>query len=297
MGKRRYSPKHPIPISAATPLANLSLNSVLLHDWWLGMAQPRGLAVGGFECRGRQGQRVLFSAAIARRHDATTLETADGITIAISGFINTSRTLQNGFPTQVCSHFLFGFPYDWEEYASLCSIDNSASKITQASITGQLGVSSGCNAISFLSSSLDNLPATRVRDLQMFSAGDSLKRNVFDHVLEKLSTHASQNPTISVDSNIGNKHLNVYPYSADFENSNSHKKVKVFQNHIDDNNISYSRSKRTLESQNKGTGVATRSMTRLKCLTEKQGGLSSKSSVKRIKGVQPSSAEANKVHY
>ncbi|XWS43916.1 hypothetical protein CRYUN_Cryun16bG0145700 [Craigia yunnanensis] len=319
MGKRGspkpYKSEHPIPIAAATPLANLSLNSVLLHDWWLGMAQPRGLAVGGFECRGRQGQRVLCSAAIAKRHDATTLETADGITIAISGFINTSRTLQNGFPPQVCSHFLFGFPYDWQEYASLCSNEESISIGTQASITGLLGVnrSSGSDAISFLPASLDNLPATRVRDLLMFSTGDSqnsiLKRTISDLVLEKLSTHASKNATISVDSNMGNKHPNVCPYSTDAENSNCHKKVKVIQNHIDDNNISYSRSKRTVESQDEGqsrmgvsiltptTGVTTRSMTRLKYLTEKQEGLTSKSSVKHIKGVQLSSPEAEENRY
>lgn len=268
MGKRKYSPKpfkpeHPVSISSPTPLANLSLNSVLLHDWWLGMAQPRGLAVVGFECRGRQGQRLLCSAAIAKRHDATNLETADGITISISGFINTSRTLENGFPPQVCSDFLFGFPYDWEKYASPSSNEEYVS-------TGLHGVnrSSGCNANFFLPASLDGIPATRLRDLQMFSAGDShVKRKIFDHVQEKLSTRASQHLAISVDSDLGNKHPD--------------KKVKVFQNHIDDNNISCSRSKRRLESQNEGqsrtpaTGVTTRSMTRLKCPTENQGGLSS----------------------
>ncbi|XWS67339.1 hypothetical protein CRYUN_Cryun05aG0278400 [Craigia yunnanensis] len=263
----------------------------------------------------RQGQRVLCSAAISKRHDATTLETVDGITIAISGFINTSRTLQNGFPPEVCSDFLFGFPYDWEEYASQCSNEESISRSTQASVTDLLGVnrSSRSNAISFPPASLDNLPATRVRDLLMFSAGDSqnsiLKRTIFDHMLEKLSTHASQNATVSVDSNMGNKNPNVCPCSADDENLNWHKKDKIIQNHIDDNSISYSRSKRTVESQNEGqsrmgvsiltptTGVTTRSMTRLKSLTEKQEGLSSKSSVKRIKGVQLSSPEVKENHY
>ncbi|XVE62113.1 hypothetical protein DITRI_Ditri06bG0093100 [Diplodiscus trichospermus] len=249
MGKRRCSPKPlPIPIAAATPLTNLSLNSVLLHDWWLCVAHPRGLAIGGYECRGRQGQRVFCSAPIAKRHDATTLETADGITVAICGFINTSRTLQNGFPSQVCSHFLFGFPYNWEEYASRCSNEESVSRGTQASITGLLGFnsSSGSNAISFEPASLDNLPATKAR---------------------------------------------------------------FIQNHIDDNNISYSRGKRTVETQNEGhsrmgvsilaptTGVTTRSMSRLKYRTEKQEGLSSKSSLKRVKGIQFSSPGAKENHH
>ncbi|XVF08381.1 hypothetical protein REPUB_Repub06bG0221600 [Reevesia pubescens] len=319
-GKTRYPPKpyksnHPIPIASPTSLANLSLKSVLLNDWWLGLAHPRGLAVSGFECRGRQGQRVLCSAPIAKRHDATTLETADGITIAITGFINTSRTLQNGFPPQVCSHFLFGFPYDWEEYASQCSNEVSASRGTQASIAGLLGVNrSFCNnPISLPPASLDKLPATRIRDLLMFTAGDSqnsiLKRTIFDHVLEKLSAHASQNATISVDSNMGSKHPDVSPYSADVEDSNCHKKVKVIQNHIDDNNISYSRSKRTVESLNEGqsrmgvsilsptTGVTTRSMKKLKYLKEKQEGLSSRSSDKCINGVKLSPPGAKESHY
>ncbi|XP_007026506.2 PREDICTED: protein EMBRYO DEFECTIVE 1674 [Theobroma cacao] len=301
MGRRRgtrYSPKpykSDHPVTAATPLANLSLNFVLLHDWWLGRAQPRGLAIGGFECRGRQGQRVFCSAVIAKRHDATTLETADGITVAISGFINTSRTHQNGFPLEFCSHFLYGFPYDWEEYASQYSNEESAGRGTQASMTSR------SNAVSFLPASLDNLPATRIRDLLMFSAGDSensfLKRTITDHVLGKLSTHASQDARTSVDSDMGNTHSNTCSYSADGENSNCHKKVKVNRNHMDDNNISDTRSTITVESQNdvqskmgvsiltRPTGVTTRSMTRLKYLTQKQEGLSSKSSVKHIKAV------------
>ncbi|XP_022767867.1 protein EMBRYO DEFECTIVE 1674 [Durio zibethinus] len=283
MWKRRgttYSPKSyksndpiPIPVDVAIPLANLSLNSVLLHDWWLDMAHPSGLAVGGFECRGRQGQRVFCSAAIAKRHDATTLETTDGIAIAISGFINTSRSLQNGFPPEVCSHFLFGFPYDWEEYASQFSNEDPFSLLGD-------NRSSHSNMISFLPASLENLPATKIRDLLMFSAGDSqnsiLKRTTFSHLLEKLSTDT----IISVDSNMGNEHPKVCPYSAHADNSNCDKKVKVIQKHVDDN-ISYSRSKRTVDSQNNGqsrmgvsiltpsTGVTTRSMKRLKLLTEK----------------------------
>ncbi|KAG8485595.1 hypothetical protein CXB51_018991 [Gossypium anomalum] len=268
----------PVPIGSPTPLANLSLNSVLLHDWWLCMVQPKGLAVGGFECRGRQGQRVLCSAAIAKRHDATTLETADGITVAISGFINTSRTLQNGFSPKVCSHFLFGFPYDWEEYASH-SNEQSFCSSTEASSTTSLLHS---NAMSLPLPSLDNLhvPAARIRDLLMLSAGDS-PNSVFDHMLlQKLSTHDSQNAAITTaDSNMGNKDPKVCPYSvADGENSNCHKE-KVIQNHVDDNNILCSRSKTTVGSRNEDVsirtptntrGVITRSMTRLKCRTSER---------------------------
>ncbi|GMI71453.1 hypothetical protein HRI_000814600 [Hibiscus trionum] len=250
--EKPYTTDHLVPIASPTPLANLSLNSVLLYDWWLSAAEPQGLAVGGFECRGRQGQRVLCSAAIAKRHDATTLETADGITVAISGFINSSRTLENGFPPKVCSHFLFGFPHDWEEYAS----------------------QSKCCSSNEEPPSLDNLPvpgAARIRDLLVFSAGDCQK-SVFDHMLQKLSTHDFQN-----DSNMGNKHPKVRPCSTtDGEKSNCPKKVKDIEKDKNGKNMSYSRSKTTVESENEGRsrigvgsvtqtiGVKTRSMTRLK---------------------------------
>lgn len=49
----------------------------------------------------RVGVRIFYSAAISHRHDATTLDTLDGIKITISGFINRSRTHQNGFPSEV----------------------------------------------------------------------------------------------------------------------------------------------------------------------------------------------------
>ncbi|XP_039050727.1 uncharacterized protein LOC120191935 [Hibiscus syriacus] len=256
--ERQYTSDQLVPIASPTALANLSLNSkVLLYDWWLCTAKTGGLAVGGFECRGRQGQRVLHTAAIAKRREATTLETADGITVSISGFINTSRTLENGFSSKVCSHFLFGFPYDWEEYAS--HLEGCSSN--------EESVCRGSSAISSLPPSLDRLPvpAAKIRDLLMFSAGDSQKL-VLDHMLQKLTSHDSQNAIIADDSNTGNKHPEVRPYSAaDGENSNCQNKVKVMEN---DNNMSHSRSKTTVESKKDqsrlGVGVKTRSMTWLK---------------------------------
>ncbi|KAF5737154.1 hypothetical protein HS088_TW13G00032 [Tripterygium wilfordii] len=35
----------------------------------------------------------------------------------IQGFMNKLRTVENGFPSEVFSHFSFGFPTYWEEYA------------------------------------------------------------------------------------------------------------------------------------------------------------------------------------
>ncbi|KAB2016295.1 hypothetical protein ES319_D08G086600v1 [Gossypium barbadense] len=150
---------------------------------------------------------------------------------------------------------------------------------TEASITTSLLHS---NAMSLPLPSLDNLhvPAARLRDLLMLSAGDS-PNSVFDHMLlQKLSTHDSQNAAITTaDSNMGNKDPKVCPYSvADGENSNSHKE-KVIQNHVDDNNILCSRSKTTVGSRNEDVGiltptntrgVITRSMTRLKRRTSER---------------------------
>ncbi|MBA0795751.1 hypothetical protein Gohar_006587, partial [Gossypium harknessii] len=175
-------------------------------------------------------------------------------------------------------HFLFGFPYDWEEYASY-SNEQSFCSSTEASITTSLLHS---NAMSLPLPSLDNLhvPAARLRDLLMLSAGDS-PNSVFDHMLlQKLSTHDSQNAAITrADSNMGNKDPKVSPYSvADGENSNCHKE-KVIQNHVDDNNILCSRSKTTVGSRNEDVsiltpantrGVITRSMARLKRRTSER---------------------------
>ncbi|KAL4596884.1 hypothetical protein ACB092_12G196100 [Castanea dentata] len=86
-------------------------------------ANGKGLAVGGFASLERVGTRVFCSAAISKRHDAITLETADGINTTISNCINMSLTHQNGFASEVCNHFLCGFPYNWEEYAVGCSGD------------------------------------------------------------------------------------------------------------------------------------------------------------------------------
>lgn len=51
--------------------------------------------------------RVFTSAPIVKRYDVFTLETADGIYVVIKGFINKSRTMENGFPSEVCFSFCF----------------------------------------------------------------------------------------------------------------------------------------------------------------------------------------------
>lgn len=45
---------------------------------------------------------MFVSAAVIKRYDVFSLETADGICVMISGFINEQRTLENGFAAEVC---------------------------------------------------------------------------------------------------------------------------------------------------------------------------------------------------
>ncbi|XP_018841718.1 uncharacterized protein LOC109006787 [Juglans regia] len=96
--------------------------TVCLHDWWLIKAEEdfegKRLAVAGFTSREQQAVRVFSSAPVLKRYDMFTLETADGICVFIKGFINKLRTSDNGFPSEVFSHFVFGFPPNWEEFAA-----------------------------------------------------------------------------------------------------------------------------------------------------------------------------------
>ncbi|KAG6692990.1 hypothetical protein I3843_10G136000 [Carya illinoinensis] len=96
--------------------------TVCLHDWWLIKAEEdfegKRLAVAGFASREQQAVRVFSSAPVVKRYDMFTLETADGICVFIKGFMNKLRTSDNGFPSEVFSPFLFGFPPNWEDYAA-----------------------------------------------------------------------------------------------------------------------------------------------------------------------------------
>ncbi|KAM1271640.1 hypothetical protein ACFX2I_032539 [Malus domestica] len=116
---------------ASTPAANPTVHggdnadgsyfqkTVCLHDWWLIIAENdvggKGLAVAGVTSIENEARRVFSSAPISKRFDIFTLETVDGICVAIKGFINEQKTIENGFPSEVFSHFVFGFPPHWEQ--------------------------------------------------------------------------------------------------------------------------------------------------------------------------------------
>ncbi|KAK6116204.1 hypothetical protein DH2020_050060 [Rehmannia glutinosa] len=144
------------------------LKQVLLHDWWLIKADSdshgKRLGIGGFTSKESQGIRSFSSAPIVKRHDAVTLRTIDGITVLVHGHLNRSRTLENGFSLEVCEHFLIGFPYYWEEFATLSVSDEQA----HFSLSKGIPCSDACKT---------SVPGDHGTNM--------LCRNIFDDILQK----------------------------------------------------------------------------------------------------------------
>ncbi|GMY14581.1 protein embryo defective 1674 [Fagus crenata] len=103
--------------------------TVCLQDWWLIKAkndfQGKRLGVAGSSLIEKQAVRVFSSAPIVERYGPVKVETADGIFVIIRGPINKLRTQDNGFPSTVVSHFIMGFPTDWDEYVAKFLEDDS----------------------------------------------------------------------------------------------------------------------------------------------------------------------------
>ncbi|PKA62807.1 hypothetical protein AXF42_Ash019390 [Apostasia shenzhenica] len=76
-------------------------------------------------CRG-ESVKIFSSGPIVKRHDAYTVEAADGMVIRILGFINKTRTIDNGFSLEVCRIFLTGFPTTWVNLANESSWSKSS---------------------------------------------------------------------------------------------------------------------------------------------------------------------------
>ncbi|XP_064969544.1 uncharacterized protein LOC135585704 isoform X1 [Musa acuminata AAA Group] len=168
--------------------------SVFLFDWWLIKAESgvegKRLAVGGFTTR-QHATRLFSSAPIIKRNDAYTLETADGVTVVVQGMINKERTQDNGFPLEVCNHFLIGFPYNWDHYA-----DEYSNKRSTSTSPGKLSSldeafkDSTNRTASTFPVLLDEFPICRVLNF-LTSGGDNLTTNVSDH-LKNLSMSAAE---------------------------------------------------------------------------------------------------------
>ncbi|KAI3867595.1 hypothetical protein MKW98_005972 [Papaver atlanticum] len=103
------------------------LQTVCLEDWWLIKSEDANrLCIQGYTVSENRARRVFSSAPITKKYSLIKLKTADGINILLGGTINKSRTLENGFSSEVCSRFLLGFPYDWEDVANRCLGQESA---------------------------------------------------------------------------------------------------------------------------------------------------------------------------
>ncbi|CAH8256539.1 unnamed protein product [Arabidopsis lyrata] len=149
----------PFPLSLITPIK--TLKSITLSDWWL-KKKSKGLSITGFESNGGSGVRLFSSGTISKRHESTTLEAIDGITISINGFINRSRSLENGVSNEVCNRFRLGFPYDWEDY----NVEEEEEKKNVVDI------------------SFDDIPVNRYQDLYCLEG--CLKDKILDDVVSSL---------------------------------------------------------------------------------------------------------------
>ncbi|KAL5564780.1 hypothetical protein UlMin_027944 [Ulmus minor] len=183
--------KHQTPFSSPIITeVSATVRSVFLQEWWLKRVDDKGLVVEGFASRESLGVRLFSSAAIAKRHCATVLETTDGITITLCGPINMSWTRQNGFPCEVCNQFLLGFPYNWEEYA-----------------TGKesADIFSGKNGDNSSPLSLNDLPVHKIRDHLMSNFGtsnyDFFTKNIYSDTLRSFTkTKSSMNSSMESNS-------------------------------------------------------------------------------------------------
>ncbi|XP_056172258.1 kinetochore-associated protein KNL-2 homolog isoform X4 [Syzygium oleosum] len=148
--------------------------TVCLYDWWLTQAAADGspektLAVSGFASPKQQSVqqvvRVFKSAPITKRYDFSTLETADGVCVVVSGLINKSRTTESGFSSEIFKHFVFGFPLHWEDCASKCLEKEAKIVTTPGKESFDLSTSRGGNRKSEIreDNSIRNAPIVTIK--------------------------------------------------------------------------------------------------------------------------------------
>ncbi|XP_056161184.1 protein EMBRYO DEFECTIVE 1674 isoform X2 [Syzygium oleosum] len=170
-----------------------SQTQVFMNEWWLVNANGKGLAVGGFAHRDER-VSLFCSAPIVKRHDTTTFETADGMTIMVGGLINQLRTLENGFSSKVCNKFLLGFPYDWAEYSTSCYGEDCGVQAgsVKATASEKTDSQSRSTANYFEATSLDEVTVPKLRDLYSLGYLDDsfLMKKIYDDVVGMLGSGA-----------------------------------------------------------------------------------------------------------
>ncbi|KAI3903290.1 hypothetical protein MKW98_031944, partial [Papaver atlanticum] len=124
------------PIKNSNSSSSRYLPTVCLEDWWLLKSEDgKRLCIGGLVLSDNRAKRVFSSAPITKRHSLVSLNSADGINILIQGPINNSRSQENGFSSEVCSRFIVGFPFGWEDVADQCLDQQSAGDGAPASMS------------------------------------------------------------------------------------------------------------------------------------------------------------------
>ncbi|KAL1809838.1 hypothetical protein ACET3Z_026828 [Daucus carota] len=200
----RFASNNATPLASAPPeqphFVSTSKNVVLL-DWWLTKLQIEGstspkafkFGVGGKAFDGRESTH-FFSGEIVKRQDEITLENVEGITIRLDSLLNRFRTLENGFPSQVCDHFFLGFPFDWEEFGA--QYFGGQSIHGARSSKGTRTSPDDIDDRRCLLSSFDDIPVTRLFDHMMVTSGDynecSLTRSIFDHILSEYGSSSAE---------------------------------------------------------------------------------------------------------
>ncbi|KAK0583670.1 hypothetical protein LWI29_001314 [Acer saccharum] len=204
--------------------------TVCLYDWWLiksdEIFEGKRLAVAGRSST-EKAMRVFTSAPIVKRYDDFTLETADGVCIILKGFINKSRTKENGFSDEVFSHFLFGFPPFWEAYNEKCLEEEFTTGPSLATIPDTNSSATGHDAVAGMKNANPNTTSINygvngknkhiVEDINECSENVSEKvttnaskcsdwknHAAEDNNIEKAKDHASENlrPSMSCDINV-----------------------------------------------------------------------------------------------
>ncbi|XP_027176272.1 uncharacterized protein LOC113775541 [Coffea eugenioides] len=258
--------------SAAARSSIVKQKQVFLHEWWLEKAHPssagRRLSVGG--CTERLGTRIFHSSAVLKRYDTVTLGTADGILVKICGAINKSRTHENGFPLEVCFRFLYGFPFDWEEFANQSFAEESTNRAILQGLSNLDGheASSVDGLNRFSPKSFDDLPVALLRDFSdssvEYSATCELWKSTFKDILQKygdsVKDHAmteisSEEETPRKQKNSKGEHDisirkdritkdQVMAESSSVEIPNEHEKSMVKQNNKREHDMPKRRSRR-----------------------------------------------------
>ncbi|KAM7476909.1 hypothetical protein LguiB_024152 [Lonicera macranthoides] len=230
----------------------------------------------------RQGRRDFRSEAISKRIDTSTIETVNGITINLIGFIDAPRTRKNGFPSEVCHLFHFGFPYHWEEYAArFCGEESNKDDIPSGVSTLDGANNSHSNLNNPLPTSFDDIPVSQVRDLLRCPTEDSeydaILRIISNDILRKCGDNSSKHNGLSIPSNDkrkddetprdhSSKHSGPTIHSNErskYETPKGHRESIQVDDCISNTKLMKKRKSEKLDAQSKTglrLGVATRSM-------------------------------------